>query len=163
LLTTKQGLTAAAFHPDGHLFAAGGTDGQIKLFLVKTGEFAASFNCGGPIRAISFSENGIWFAATVEGSTSVTIFDLRKEGEAAEVKVVDTGSRVDSIEWDYTGQFLATGGPSGVTVQQYAKSAKKWTEPLRSAVPATAVTWGSQAESLIAVNVDGVITVLGSK
>lgn len=156
-----EGLTSAAFHPDGHLFAAGGIDGQIKMYHVKTGEFAAAFDCGGPVRAISFSENGIWFAASAEGSTTVTIFDIRKQDSAAEVKIVDTGSRVDSIQWDYTGQFLATGGPSGVTVQHYTKSSKAWSEPLRSAVPATAVAWGPQAETLVSVSVEGVVTVLG--
>ena len=127
---------------------------------MKSGEFAASFELGAPIRSISFSENGIWFTATAEGSTSITIFDLRKEGAAAEVKVIDTGNRVDSISWDYTGQFLATGGPSGITVQQYTKSSKSWSEPFRNATAATAVVWGASAKSLISVNVDGVITIL---
>jgi WD40 repeat protein len=65
-------LISAAFHPDGHLFAAGGTDGQVKMYHVKTGEFAAGFDCGGPVKAISFSENGIWFSTAIKGSSSVT-------------------------------------------------------------------------------------------
>jgi pre-mRNA-processing factor 19 len=156
-------LISAAFHPDGHLFAAGGTDGQVKMYHVKTGEFAAGFDCGGPVNAISFSENGIWFSTAIKGSSSVTTYDLRKQGEAAEVKSIDTGSRVEGIRWDYTGQFLATAGPSGVTVQQYTKASKQWSEPKRSAVPATAVAWGTNGHSLVSVNSDGVITVLGSK
>ena len=156
-------LTTAAFHPDGHLFAAGGKDGQVKMYHVKNGEFAAEFSCGGPIQAISFSENGIWFSTAITGSSNVTTFDLRKSGEAAEVKAIDIGSRVDNIQWDYTGQFLATAGPSGVTVQQYTKSSKQWSEPKHSAVPAAAVAWGEKGQSLVSVNGDGVITVLGSK
>lgn len=133
------------------------------MYHTKTGEFAASFDCEAPVVDISFSENGIWFAAVTKGSTSVTIFDLRKEGKAAVIKVLDTGSKVESARWDYTGQFLATAGPSGITVQQYAKSSKAWSEPLRSAVPATAVEWGVNADSLVSVGLDGVITILGSK
>jgi pre-mRNA-processing factor 19 len=133
------------------------------MYHVKTGEFAAEFDCTEPIQAISFSENGFWFAATTKGSTSVTIFDLRKQGEAAQVKVIDIGSRVDSIGWDYTGQFLATAGPSGITVQKYTKSSKTWSEPLRSAVPATALEWGVRAQSLVCIDGTGVITKLGSK
>jgi pre-mRNA-processing factor 19 len=138
-------------------------DGQVKMYHVKTGEFAAGFDCGGPVQAISFSENGIWFTTAIKGSSSVTTYDLRKQDEAAVVKAIDTGSRVDGIKWDYTGQFLATAGPSGVTVQQYTKSSKQWSEPKRSAVPATAVAWGVNGNSLVSVSRDGVITVLGSK
>lgn len=76
------------------------------------------------------------------------------------MKVLETGSQIESIHWDYTGQFLLTGGPSGLTVQQYSKAAKAWSEPLRSAVPAAAVAWGSAAQSIVALNTDGGITVL---
>lgn len=96
----------------------------------------------------------------MEGSSTVSIWDLRK---ATEVKVLDTGNRVDSINWDYTGQFLLTGGPNGVTVQQYSKAAKSWSEPLRSAVPAVAVGWGKSARSVVAVNAEGAISTLSSK
>lgn len=133
------------------------------MYHVKTGEFAAEFDCGGPLQSISFSENGIWFTTATKGSSTITTYDLRKQGEAAEVKSIDIGSKVDCIAWDYTGQFLATAGPSGVTVQQYKKSSKQWSEPKRSAVPATAVAWGANGQSLVTVNSDGVITVLGSK
>jgi pre-mRNA-processing factor 19 len=154
-------LTSAAFHPDGHLFAAGGIDGQVKLFHVKTGENAANFEVGGPEQDISFSENGIWFAAVAKGSSSVVIFDLRKEGRAAEAKVLEIGGQVDSIRWDYTGQYLAASGPRGLTISQYAKSSKSWSDVISTAVPATEVEWGPEAKTLITVNSDGVVTVLG--
>lgn len=159
-LTRYVGLTAAAFHPDGHLFAAGGEDGQVKLFHVKTGENAANFELGGPVQDISFSENGLWFAAVAKGSTSVVIFDLRKEGKAAEAKVLEIGGQVDSIRWDYTGQYLAASGPRGLTISQYTKSSKSWADVISTAVPATAVSWGPEAKSLVTVNADGVVTVL---
>ncbi|KAH8806411.1 WD40-repeat-containing domain protein [Hyaloscypha sp. PMI_1271] len=154
-------LTTAAFHPDGHLFAAGGTDGQIKLFHVKTGENAANFDLGGPVQDIAFSENGIWFAGVAKGSNSVVIFDLRKEGKAAEAKVLEIGGQVDSIRWDYTGQYLAASGPRGLTISQYTKTSKSWSDVISTAVPATAVAWGPEAKTLIMVNGDGIITVLG--
>ena len=159
-LIRHSGLTTAAFHPDGHLFAAGGEDGQIKLFHVKTGENAANFELGGPVQDISFSENGIWFAAVAKGSSSVVIFDLRKEGKAAEAKVLEIGGQVDSIRWDYTGQYLAASGPRGLTISQYTKGSKSWSDIISTAVPATAVAWGPEAKSLVTVSVEGVVTVL---
>ena len=157
LLTWLLGLTTAQFHPDGHLFAAGGTDGQIKLFDVKTGANAADFKETGPIQALSFSENGTWLAAAVKGSSSVSIWDLRK---AAQIKTLDSGGSVAGIRWDYTGQFLASAGPSGLTVQHYSKATKEWSEPLRSAVAGVAVEWGPSAQKLVSVSEEGACTVL---
>ena len=155
-------LTTCAFHPDGHLFAAGTSTGDIKLFTTKSLEEAAVFNLGAPIQALVFSENGFWFAATAKGQTTVTIFDLRKEGEAAKVKVLEVGGTVQSLTWDYSGQFLATAGASGVTVQQYTKSSKKWSEPLRTSVPSSQVYWGAEGRKLLTAN-EGSVTVLGVK
>ena len=150
-------MTTAQFHPDGHLFAAGGTDGQIKLFDVKTGANAADFKEAGPIQTLSFSENGTWLATAVRDSSSLSIWDLRK---AAQIKTLDTGGPVARIRWDYTGQFLASAGPSGLTVQQYSKSTKEWSEPLRSAVAGVAVEWGPSAQQLVSVSEEGAVTVL---
>ncbi|KAK0704414.1 WD40-repeat-containing domain protein [Lasiosphaeris hirsuta] len=157
---TDAALTACAFHPDGHLFAAGTQSGDIKVFQTGSGEEAASFHLGPPIQALVFSENGFWFAATGKGQSTVTIFDLRKEGAAAQVKEIETGD-AQSLAWDYTGQFLATAGSTGVTVQQYLKSSKAWSEPLRTSVPGVALRWGGDAKSLVTVNKEGVVSVLG--
>ncbi|KAL5046106.1 hypothetical protein BDW71DRAFT_182826 [Aspergillus fruticulosus] len=150
-------LLSVQFHPDGHLLAAGGADGQIKIYDIKTGALAATYDLAGPVKRVFFSENGTFLAAVTENSTMVSIWDLRS---SKEIKVLETGSQVESIDWDYTGQFLLTGGPSGLTVQQYSKASKAWTEPLRSAVPAVAAAWGSAAQSIVAVNTDGGLAVL---
>ncbi|KAL9587428.1 MAG: hypothetical protein Q9212_000243 [Teloschistes hypoglaucus] len=127
---TDAELTTAAFHPDGHLFAAGGVDAQIKVYDVKSATNAANFESNGPIRAISFSENGTWLASAAKNSTSVSIWDLRK---AAVVHALDIASPISALCWDYTGQFLAIAGPSGLIVQHYSKSTKEWSEPLKNA------------------------------
>ncbi|KAL1987335.1 hypothetical protein VTN96DRAFT_4051 [Rasamsonia emersonii] len=157
---SDSGLISAKFHPDGHLFAVGGTDGQIKIFDVKSGAAAASFPMSAPVTCLEFSENGYFMAAVTENSTSISVWDLRK---SKLLKVLETGTRISSLNWDYTGQFLLTGGPNGLTVQQYTKSTKEWSEPLRSAVPAVAVAWGASAQSILALNEEGVITVLASQ
>ncbi|KAG9250719.1 cell cycle control protein [Emericellopsis atlantica] len=158
---TDSPLTTCAFHPDGHLLAAGTVSGKLKLFMTKTLELAAEFDIGAPVQALTFSENGYWLAGIAKGQTTVTIFDLRKEGDARTAKVLETGGSVQSLAWDYTGQFLATGGASGVTVQQYVKSKKAWAEPFRSSVGAVAVRWGQSGQKLVSVNGEGVVTVFG--
>jgi pre-mRNA-processing factor 19 len=154
------GLISAKFHPDGHLLAVGDTDGQIKIFDVKSGAVAASFPMSAPVTCLVFSENGYFMAAVTENSTSISIWDLRK---SKLLKVLETGTKINALDWDYTGQFLLSGGPNGLTVQQYTKSTKEWSEPLRSAVPAVAVTWGPSAQSVLAINEEGVLTVLTSQ
>lgn len=157
-------LTTCAFHPDGHIFAVGTSAGEVKLFMAKTGEEAKSFSLGARgVQAIEFSENGYWFAAAIAGQTTVTVIDLRKDGDAARVKVLDSGSDVRGLAWDYSQQFLAVACVNGVTVQHYAKSDKSWSELVRTAVgggAAVSVKWGEGASKLVAVNKDGVVSVL---
>lgn len=131
--------------------------------MTKTGEQATTFGLGAPVQAIVFSENGYWIAASAKDQTTVTIFDLRKEGDDAVSKVIDTGNAVTALAWDYSGQFLAVAGPSGLTVQHYAKSAKTWSQMLSSATPSVAVQWGLEAKELLSVNADGIVSVLGAK
>lgn len=152
-------MTASAFHPDGHLFAAGTQSGEVKIFETKTGQLAATFTLGVQVDLIVFSENGYWFAAAGKGEPTVTIFDLRKTGDAAKVKEFQIGD-VRAIAWDYTAQYLAIAGTSGTTVQQYLKSSKSWSEPLRNGVSAIAVGWGADAKTLVTVDGKGVLTVL---
>ncbi|KAL9131813.1 MAG: hypothetical protein Q9217_000340 [Psora testacea] len=159
-VSTNSALTTAQFHPDGHLFAAGGMDGQIKVFDVKNGANAANFDEAGPIQALHFSENGTWLAVAVKESTSVSIWDLRK---SAQVKLLEIRDPVVNLRWDYTGQFLAAAGPAGLTIQYYQKASKMWSEPLRTAVPAAGLDWGSKAQSLVTVNDNGVVTVLEAR
>lgn len=156
---TEAEISCCDFHVDGLLFFTGSVDGNIRIFDVKTGGTMAVLETGGPVRAISFSENGTWFAVAQKNSSNVSVWDLRKQ---APIKVLDVGSPVDSVRWDYTGQFLATAGSGSVSVQQYTKSSKSWSEPLRKAVQARDVAWGASASSLVALTPEGGLSVLGS-
>ena len=119
----------------------------------------ADFESSGALQALYFSENGTWLAAVTKGASTVAIWDLRK---SAVVKELNSGGKVDTICWDYTGQFLAAAGPGGLTVHQYSKASKDWTEPLQVAVPASAVQWGPSAKQLVTVNTEGVLTALSA-
>ncbi|KAI4288845.1 MAG: hypothetical protein L6R35_001894 [Caloplaca aegaea] len=159
-ILTNSALTTAGFHPDGHLFAAGGVDSQIKVYDVKSATNAANFDSTGPIAAMSFSENGTWLATAANGSTIVSIWDLRK---AAVLHRIDISGPISAVEWEYSGQFLAIGGPGGLVVQQYSKTSKAWSEPLKIAVAAVAVRWGTSAGALLCLDTEGCLTTLTTK
>lgn len=152
-------LTTCAFHPDGHLFAAGTQDGSINVFSTKTGDSMAVFNLGAPVSALVFSENGYWFAAGSAKAANIVIFDLRKEGDAARAKELPTTGPVRSLAWDYSAQFLAVAGPGGIAVHHYVKGSRSWTVLLETGERATAVQWGDKATSLEAIGEEGQLVV----
>jgi pre-mRNA-processing factor 19 len=156
---------SAAFHPDGNLFGVGTAKGSILIFNTKTSEAVATFESDstpGPVTSISFSENGTFLAVANGGSnsSSATIWSLR----TSEIeKTFEIGSPVHSLAWDYTGQFLAIAGSGGVSVQQYSKKEKSWTEPLKLGEPAKFIGWASQAKKLVVLNESGKVKILGAK
>jgi len=85
------------------------------------------------------------------------VWDLRKLNQLAALNV---GTSVTGLAWDYTGQFLAACGNGAVTVSQYEKKSKAWSEPLRKAVNSVDVQWGANAKSLVALTGEGAISVL---
>ncbi|KAJ6261916.1 hypothetical protein Dda_2715 [Drechslerella dactyloides] len=156
---TESALTSTHFHPDGHLLGAGTQDATVEVFDTRENKVLAKFEpLAGPVKALRFSENGFWLAVACKGDKTVSLWDLRK-GQMT--KAIEIGSVIESVAWDYTGQYLATAGPQGVTVQHYSKASKGWSAPLQSAVPAVALAWGARAESLVTLSGDGAVTVLG--
>lgn len=155
-------LTCVAFHPDGHLLAAGTALGAIKLFDVKSAQTLHTFPApspASPAQALTFSENGTWLASASSGSTLVQIWDLRKTNL---LKSLDVGTTVEGLAWDYTGQYLAACGPGGIAVSQYVKASKAWQEPLKKAVGAVDVCWGPNAAALVVLTDEGGVSVMSS-
>lgn len=120
------------------------------------------FELGAPAKALCFSENGTWLATASEGSAVVSIWDLRKTGAEGLIHTLEVGHDIQSLDWDYTAQYLLVGGSAGTTVKQYTKSTKLWSEPLRAPVPAVGAGWGDSAQSILLVDSVGTATVLSS-
>jgi pre-mRNA-processing factor 19 len=154
---TEADVSCCAFHVDGLLFFVGSSDGHVRVFEAKSGVSVIQLETGAPVRALSFSENGTWFAAALKGSTIVSIWDIRKQ---TVIKELDAGSVVDSVRWDYTGQFVAAAGAGSVSVHQYSKASKSWSELVRKAVAAKDVAWGENGRSLVALTPDGGLSIL---
>ncbi|KAF2452631.1 cell cycle control protein cwf8 [Lineolata rhizophorae] len=166
---TDSALTCISFHPDGHLIAAGAADGQIKLFDAKTTENAANYapedSSPGAIEALDFSENGTFLASVVRGSSSADVWDLRKSAVSKRIETdAPAGASLESVKWDYTGQFLALAGrDAGVSVHMFEKKGKSWSEVLRKGIGMSAVAFGKGARQLAGLTKEGGILVLGEK
>lgn len=162
IVLTYAEIVCAAFHPDGHLLATGGRNGQLQIFELKSGAVGGVFELGAPVKAMCFSENGTWLATASEGSLAVSIWDLRKTGADGLVNTLEVDHDIESLDWDYTAQYLLVGGSKGVTVKQYTKSTKLWSEPLKAAVPSSRAGWGDSAQSILSLGSTGVATVLST-
>jgi pre-mRNA-processing factor 19 len=132
------------------------------VFSTKTGDSMAVYNLGASVSALVFSENGYWFAAGSDKAPNVTIFDLRKEGDAAKAKELTTTGPVRSVDWDYSAQFLAVAGPGGVAVHHYIKGSKSWTVLREIGEPAIEAKWGDKAKTLHILGEEGNVVVYGA-
>lgn len=113
---------------------------------------SAQFKLTGPICAMSFSENGFWLAVALQSDSNVEIWDLRKSDVAHKLNF---GGRVEALVWDYTGQYLAAGGPNNIAVQHWDKSSKSWSQLVSKAASITALQWGPLATGLAVLYADG--------
>ncbi|KNG52406.1 cell cycle control protein [Stemphylium lycopersici] len=152
-------ISCVSFHVDGMLFFIGSSDGNIRIYDIKTGTQMAQLETGAPVLDLKFAENGTWFAIAQEGSTSVSVWDIRKQ---AVIYTLECGSPVTSCSWDYSGMYLAIGCTGSVSVQQFTKATKSWAELVRKASPAKDVVWGSKAESVVALTPEGGLAVLAA-
>jgi pre-mRNA-processing factor 19 len=152
-------ITCVSFHVDGMLFFIGSSDGNIRIYDIKSGTQMAELATGAPVADLKFSENGTWFAVVQQNSSSVSIWDIRKQ---AAIHTLESGSPVTSCSWDYTGMFLAIAGTGSVSVQQYTKASKSWAELVRKAAPAKDVAWAGKAESVVALTPEGGLAVLAA-
>jgi pre-mRNA-processing factor 19 len=104
--------------------------------------------------SLSFSENGTWLASASSGSTSVLVWDLRKE---AIIKTIEFGSAISDIAWDYTAQYLAIAGGGAVAVESYQKSGKKWSELFKKAMKSRKVVWDPLGQHLLVDGEKGIV------
>jgi pre-mRNA-processing factor 19 len=91
-------------------------------------------------------------AVTSAGASNTSIFDLRK---ANLLTTVDIGSEIFHARFDLSGQFLAVASAGSVSVQEYSKKGKAFSQVFSKAVPSIDVAWGASAKSLLLLNKEG--------
>mmetsp|Transcript_2602 Transcript_2602/g.4424 ORF Transcript_2602/g.4424 Transcript_2602/m.4424 type:complete len:504 (+) Transcript_2602:171-1682(+) len=157
----REAYTAVQFHPDGLILGAATEANMIRIWEVKAQKNVASFGeHTSPVRSLAFSENGYYLASGAEDA--VKLWDLRK------LKVLKSFSPYEgspaachAVSFDFTGQFLAVGGPDvhiynskqdWNVVRTLSDMPKKGVHSLR---------WGENARTLVVGAADHNLRVFG--
>lgn len=150
-----KGYTSIQFHPDGMILGAGTVDSAVRIWDVKSQSIAATFGeHTGKVNALAFSENG-YILATASEDNIVKIWDLRKLSNTKSF-TLDDGFKINSLSFDYYGQYLAVGG-SGVRILK-AKDGSSLASFNDNTADITGVKWTSpMADSLLAAGLDRTI------
>eukprot|EP00428_Durinskia_dybowskii_P011482 CAMPEP_0170218018 /NCGR_PEP_ID=MMETSP0116_2-20130129/8678_1 /TAXON_ID=400756 /ORGANISM="Durinskia baltica, Strain CSIRO CS-38" /LENGTH=484 /DNA_ID=CAMNT_0010468659 /DNA_START=81 /DNA_END=1532 /DNA_ORIENTATION=+ len=132
--------TCGAVHPDGLLYAAGTSTGEIHMWDFKNRNLASTMKDGDDsVTTISFSDNG-YHLATGHASAKVRFWDLRKQEIIATMN--GDGSllqSISSISYDPSGKYAAFGGKGGLVVT----TVKDWGTTLKIEVdnPVSGIGW----------------------
>jgi pre-mRNA-processing factor 19 len=159
--------SCVSFHPDGLILGTGCADGSMKIWDVVNQTNVHTFEPvvnGAATTAIAFSENG-FYCATADAQGNVSIWDLRKLKSIKTFTAADCGavasSGVCSLDFDFSGQYLAVGCGNGVVRIFGTKewnSVASWSD---ATAPVTGVKFGAHA-SYVAATSGNVLRVYGT-
>jgi pre-mRNA-processing factor 19 len=103
------GFSAAALHPDGLILCTGALDAGLQVWEARTQKRVAKFDGhSGPVRSISFSENGYHMASAA--SDGVKLWDLRKLKNFQSLEPYGPGGGAAAVAFDHSGLYLAVAG-----------------------------------------------------
>lgn len=162
--TMQEGYTSGAFHPDGLILGMGTADSLVRIWDVKSQANVAQFEGhAGPVTDISFSENGYFLATAAQDG--VRLWDLRKLKNFRSFAPYDSNTPTNTVEFDYSGTFLAIAG-SDIRVYQVAGVKQDWNTikvlpDLSGTGKVTSVRFGTDAKYMAVGTMDRNLRIFG--
>ncbi|PLW18773.1 hypothetical protein PCANC_10923 [Puccinia coronata f. sp. avenae] len=161
---TGVSISSVKWHPDGVILAAGLSNSALKVFDVKTASCVADFDGhagvgGGPIKSMSFSENGYSLATTAQHSAAIKLWDLRKLTNYHTITLPE-GYEPALVAWDYSAQFIGVVG-NDLRIWQN----KTWEELVvydNNAAELTGLTFAQSGSEIVVGGMDRTVTILSA-
>ncbi|XP_024378031.1 pre-mRNA-processing factor 19 [Physcomitrium patens] len=163
--SVQDGYTSASFHPDGLILGTGTTESLVRIWDVKSQANVAKFEGHtGPVTDISFSENGYFLATAAQDG--VKLWDLRKLKNFRSFAPYDSNTLTNTVEFDYSGSYLAVGG-SDIRLYQVASVKQEWNTikvfpDLSGTGKVTSVRFGPDASYLAVGSSDRNLRIFGA-
>ncbi|KAG0607375.1 hypothetical protein M758_8G023200 [Ceratodon purpureus] len=163
--TVQDGYTSASFHPDGLILGTGTAESLVRIWDVKSQANVAKFEGHtGPVTDISFSENGYFLATAAQDG--VKLWDLRKLKNFRSFAPYDNNTPTNTVEFDYSGSYLAVGG-SDIRLYQVASVKQEWNTikvfpDLSGTGKVTSVRFGPDASYLAVGSSDRNLRIFGA-
>uniref|UniRef100_A0A0N4ZY06 Pre-mRNA-processing factor 19 n=1 Tax=Parastrongyloides trichosuri TaxID=131310 RepID=A0A0N4ZY06_PARTI len=153
-------LACGQFHPDGVLFATGGTDSIVKIWDIRSQENASEFpGHTGCIRTITFSENGYLLASGGDDGI-VKLWDLRKLKLRESIDINNCETPINNVTFDNTGTYLAI-----ASSDIHILTVKPWnviTKLKEHTSTVTAVKFGDLSKKIYSVGMDRNLKIYGN-
>jgi len=143
-------VTSAMLHPDGLILATGTEGNVIRIWDLKSQKNVVTFpGHKAHITDVRFSENG-FYLATAAKDNMLKLWDLRGPKNINTLKVDNS---VTSLDFDYSGKYLAAAAGSEVRV--FAGKNLDHVITLHDhTAPVTMVRWGRDARLLASTSMD---------
>ncbi|OQV25289.1 Pre-mRNA-processing factor 19 [Hypsibius exemplaris] len=145
------GITAAQFHPDGMILAAGTSRGIIRIWEIRQAESAANFTDHlDEVVGMSFSENGYHLVSASKDNT-VQVWDLRKLKTIKTITMPDN-YKINDVVVDQSATYMAV---AGTDLKVYR--CKEWSEVVtlkEHTADVTGVRFGPNASFLVSSSLD---------
>lgn len=139
--STKVAFTCGALHPDGLIYIAGTSSGDLQIWDLKNKSMAGTLSGSEAIVSVTVSNNGYHIASTNKSGV-VAVWDLRKQKLVASLNEEqgELGS-VHSVAFDPSGKYLSYGGEKGIRVS----TVKEWGVTASFNSAADHLTWAGAA------------------